>query len=359
MEPPFYRTSFAKHLHSLARSNYFAQRLDWDDIRFLEYVKKTGVANGSVPGSNAVLLEELEFWRGPYTIQPNVDRHFGRRPIPQETPEQFAARQARSNRWHAQRIIRENERAIAAAELAREQREHEAALAKKKAREVVTDAEWEAAAPEHAPFGGVKGRHYVPQWKLDDNVTVGKQRARRKLVEDAKAAMRVTLRKQAEEKARIRAKQILQEMEAEKQLKIDLANAAMARELKAKRRAERVEELEVARAKQQQVERKAEDGLGMAHKAEQDRRLRVIEEARETVRRIDRELGQHSIETTGANYSRTTLEHAVMTLLNSTPGQVWTPDEMMRALGGCTREFLDNCLQGMVRSGRLRKMDKP
>jgi hypothetical protein len=59
-------------------------------------------------------------------------------------------------------------KAIACAELERERREWEKANEKRKARELLSDAEWEAAAPRKASFGKTVGRHHVPQWKLDE-----------------------------------------------------------------------------------------------------------------------------------------------------------------------------------------------
>ena len=147
MEPPFYRPSFSKHLFSLARSNYFARGLDADDRQFLEYVKRHGCANGNLPNMGVATLEELEFWHFPYSVQPGIERRVGKRPREEESQEARSLRQARSNAWHARRIIRENEKAIAAAELAREQKEWEAAQAKRKLRQLISDHEWETAAP--------------------------------------------------------------------------------------------------------------------------------------------------------------------------------------------------------------------
>src|SRR5258705_5429989 len=101
LEPPFYRTSFSKHLHSLARSNYFSRGLDADDRQFLEYVRKHGIANGNLPNNSAVLLEELEFWHFPYSVAPGIERRIGKRPPEEESQEAGSLRQARSNAWHA------------------------------------------------------------------------------------------------------------------------------------------------------------------------------------------------------------------------------------------------------------------
>ena len=145
---PVYRNSFSKHLYNLAISDFYARELDADDHEFLEQVRSRGIANGSLPNTNTVLIEELEFWHLPYAIAPDIERRAG--PAPRrapETPEHRAMRQARSNAWHARRALREHDKAIAAAELAREQREWEEANENRKLREILSDAAWEAAAP--------------------------------------------------------------------------------------------------------------------------------------------------------------------------------------------------------------------
>lgn len=167
-QQPFYRTSFSKHLHSLARSNYFAQRLDADDRQFLEYVKRHGSANGNLPGNSAVLLEELEFWHLPFTVAPGVERRVGKRPRLVETEEASSARQLRTNAWHARRAIKEQEKKIAEAELEREKIAWENANRERRRRELMSDLEWEAFAPPRKKWGAIIDRHYVPQWKLDE-----------------------------------------------------------------------------------------------------------------------------------------------------------------------------------------------
>jgi len=320
MEPPYYRTSFSKHLHSLARSNYFASRLDADDLRFLEYVKKTGLANGSVPATNVVLLEELEFWGNPYTVHPHIERRVGKKPRPEETPEQFAARQARSNRWHAQRIIRANERAIAAAELAREQREYEEAQAKRKAREALTDAEWNAAAPK-LHFGKMTGRHFIPQWKLDERGELNDADAKK-----AKRLEKARLKKEAAEIERQRDERITERVAQE------LA-AAAARE----------------NARHQAV-REAMAREAAATKVERTERQRVIDEARENVKRLDRVLANSGLPSVSENL----IKDAILTLLRRSPGQRWTGESMARAIGCADVQQMNRCLDELVKSGRLK-----
>ena len=56
MHPVFYRRTFERHLHHLAISDFYARELDADDHAFLEKVKIRGIANGELPGYNAVSL---------------------------------------------------------------------------------------------------------------------------------------------------------------------------------------------------------------------------------------------------------------------------------------------------------------
>jgi len=322
MESPFYRQSFARHLHSLAISGYFNRGLDADDRQFLEYVKRTGCANGNLPRSNVVLLEELEFWHAPFTIAPGVERRVGKRPRQGETLEQYELRKARSNRWHAQRIIRENERAMAEAELARERREWERAQETRKAREVMTDAEWNAAAPR-LHFGKMTGRHFIPQWKLDERGELNDADAKKAKLAAAKLE-RERLKREAAEIERQRDERIEEYRKQEVQRVIDRENERQAT-------ARKIEALD-ARA--------------------------VIREARETIARVNELERQWQYGNGESNWSVDTIQKAILTMLNSTPGQVWTADEMMRSVGGCTRKFLDECIDGLVRDGKLRKMEK-
>jgi hypothetical protein len=69
---PFYRTSLSRHLHNVVVNGFWQRDLDADDHEFLEYVRARGIANGSLPNTGVVLLEELAFWHLPYTIAPDI-----------------------------------------------------------------------------------------------------------------------------------------------------------------------------------------------------------------------------------------------------------------------------------------------
>jgi len=312
---PFYRTSYSKALFSYVNSGFFARDLDADDHEFLEYVKVRGIANGSLPNTSIVSLEEIEFWDLPYSEAPGVERKAGPVPIrvrPIESPMQRAMRLARTNAWHARRTIRAEERAIAAAELEREQKAWEEANERRRQQGIVSDAEWEAAAP-HAPtpirftkikkkpaqFGKTVNRHYVPQWKVDEDL-------KRRLI--------------ARQHARTRraAAQRLQAIQAEQD--------------------------------QAQV---------IARQTEQARRQAIIDEARQTVARAEQTLMQQPAAAPLVHYHPLTLKQAILTLMRgSHPSKLWTYEEFMRALG-CDRELLLKCTQELTRDGQLVEKKEP
>src|SRR5215831_4438149 len=159
-----YRSPLSKHIYSLVINGFYTRELEADDFAFIEYVRKCGIANGSLPRTDVVLLEELEFWHLPYSLAPAIERRVGRR----RTIRQMSATTGQG-KSRALKIIRENEKAIADAELAREQHEWKQANERRKARQLRIDFEWEAAAPRTAKFGATIKRHYVPQWRLDEN----------------------------------------------------------------------------------------------------------------------------------------------------------------------------------------------
>jgi hypothetical protein len=302
MLEPFYRPSFSRHLHSLVVNGFFARDLDADDHEFLEYVKVHGIANGSLPNSSAVLLEELEFWHLPYTIAPNVERRIGRRPRTPETPEQRELRKVLADARQARRVIRENEKAIAEAELEREQQEWEKAAEMRKMRETMSDLEWEMAAPWR------KGP--PPQWQLDA-ARVKQAAAERKEKERADKLKRWEAEKQARATARLKN-----------------------RIIKARARKAAKEE------------------------AEQKRREAFIEEARQTLARANQLERERRVHAAGLVFPAETTKWTILTLHNSTPGRAWTCEELARSLGGADEEFVGRCVEELVQEGRLFKTTK-
>jgi hypothetical protein len=321
MREPFYRTTYSRHLYSLVINGFYERDLDADDHEFLEYVRQRGSANGSLPSSGVVLLEELEFWHLPYATAPRIERRVGKKPRTLETAEQRAMRAARSSVWHARRVIRANEKAIAAAELERERREWEKANENRKARELLSDAEWDAAAPRKASFGKTVGRHHVPQWKLDE----AKE-------EQAKAERRIRRR---------------QKREAEETRLIEEAERlrAWAEEQAQERRRREIEIIEAAQQRE----------ATYLQEQERKRRQAIIDEARATVQRVNQQEREWQQQVAASLYrNNADLKQAVLTLTKNSHPYVWTVDEMVRSLG-CSPVKLNICLDEMVRDGQLGK----
>jgi len=348
--PYVYRTSFSRHLYSLMHNGFWARDLDADDHAFLEYVKARGIANGTLCCTDTVSLEELEFWQRPYTIQPDIVRKAGPVPIrarPPETPEQREQRLARSSRWWARRAIREHEKAIAAAELEREQREHEQAKERRKLRERITDAEWNAAAPtREIRFGKVEGRHFVPQWKLDERGELNKadERARRKREKVAREARARRREQKAREAQEHRERLEQQAREAAEREATAFAQDAF----------NRAARQELARREREQIEREQIAAERVALEAEV--RERMIEDARKTIERVNRlERGWRDMPPSPADAEK--LKRTVLDLLRNTAPHVWTVEELSRSTGCADQTFLKKCLDELVRDGRLRKKD--
>jgi hypothetical protein len=206
-----YQTTFSRHIYSVLVNGFMARELDADDHEFLEYVRARGIANGSVPNTSLASVEELEFWQLPYDAAPDVERRPGPVPLrarPVETDTDRAFRLARTSAWHARRVIRAQERAIAEVEMARERAEWAKANERRKRQEIMSDAEWDAADPFKAAkrgrrkpaFGATIGRHYVPQWKLDEKIdaAVAKAEAKKAKAKEAKEAKRAKQQAEAE-----------------------------------------------------------------------------------------------------------------------------------------------------------------
>jgi hypothetical protein len=284
----FYRTTYARALHSAVVNGFWQRYLDADDLEFLEYVRKSGSANSSLPGVGAVLLEELEFWHLPYSIAPGVERRSGPRIRISESAEK---KQARRAAWQARRIIREQERAIADAELERERQEWEKARKMRAWRALIADTEWEAAAPHKAHFGATVGRHHVPQWKLDERGV----------------------------KAAVKEIKPLQEKLENAEPGIDPMTAMR----------EAIEE-------------------------DRQRREKIIEQARKTIEDVEKlkpiwEQATHDRLYPNAD----SLKNAIMRLITGT-GINWSPGAIAAQLG-CIPEEARVCLEALVQSGRLQR----
>ena len=324
---PYYKPKFYRHLNHLVINGFYARSLDADDHAFIESVKTKGIANGSLPNSSAVLIEELGFWHLPYAVAPGIERRVGKRPRVEETPEQRELRKARVSRWHAQRTIREQEREIAAAELAREEREQAEAIRRRKVREIITDAEWDAAAPKEAPFGATIDGVHVPQWKLEEMGIEVPPVTRPSRWKNTNPPMKLAPHQLDEAKKRLAAAERAQ---VRRRLILDGQDEA--------RRADRAE----ARRKRRAAKK-------------QERREQILAEARENLIRIELMESQWQ----GLpGVSENLLKEAILTLLNRSPGQVWTGPDMARAIGCTDVQQMNRCLDELVKSGRL-KMGTP
>jgi hypothetical protein len=326
---PYYKPTFYRHLNHLVINGFYARDLDADDHAFIEGVKTRGIANGSLPNSSAVLIEELGFWHLPYAVAPGIERRVGRPPPIKETPEQRELRQARVSRWHAQRTIRKQEREIAAAELAREEREQAEAIRRRKVREIITDAEWDAAAPVEAPFGAVVDGKYVPEWKLEEQGIA-------RPVQAKNGKSRTMTRSEVREAIELR--RLANDVAARKRRQIE-ERALLRRSLIA---AEEDERRRTQSASKKQ-ERKAAK--------EQERREQVLAEARENLMRIALLEKQW---TANPYPDRDSLKNAIIGLLNGTPGHAWSGQEMMRSLGCTDVNLMNEAIDDLVLTGRLK-----
>jgi hypothetical protein len=345
-----YRTSFSKHLHSLARSGFFSRRIDADDRQFLEYVRKCGVANGSLPNSGAVLLEELEFWHFPYSVAPGIERRVGKRPREEESQEARSLRQARSRALHARRIIRENEKAIAEAELAREHREWEAAEQKRRVRELITDAEWEAAAPAHARFGTTIERHHVPQWKLDE----GREELEREQELEQKRKHELQERELERRKQEQEQEQLEQEQELERrrqEQELDKQKQELEWRERERRKWEQEQTRQTLELEWLEQERKREQEQELERKQQRERE-EAIAQARQTL--ADANIAKLNLGPIAAHhYSPDTLKIAIVTLIKSVPNRHWMLEELTRALGCNDSALINRCVDEMIRDGKL------
>lgn len=333
-----YGAPFTKHLWNLAASGFYTRGLDADDHAFLETVRVRGIANGDLPSTNTVLVEELEFWHLPYAIAPGIARKVGPAPRPTpESPEQRQLRQLRTSAWHARRAVLKHEKEIAAAELERERLEWEKANETRKLREALSDAEWNDAAPRKineaaAPrksnlvFGKVVKRHYVPQWKLDERGELNDA--------DARAAAR---------KAKQEQRQRQREQAARQQ-------EARERYIAEQRQRQREEE---AREQEARERLAAERALAAAREtvARVDDRLRKAHEQRDIMEQALRQQQQQQPPLPDAGR----LKRALLAVIRNNAPTPSTHEMLMRATGCSSVELINICLLEMVRDGQIKR----
>ena len=165
-----YYRSYNRALTKYVTNGFFARDLDADDFAFIERVRERGcVPCGSLAWPAATpcthsddvihrvaLIEEMEFWQQPYQVDLQVARRSG--PVAPAPPRPVG--------MTPDGIKRKQNRDLKMAALAEEKRRAE----EKQCEQLRRDIEWERAAPKTAPFGKVNGRHFVPQWKVDDKL---------------------------------------------------------------------------------------------------------------------------------------------------------------------------------------------
>lgn len=167
-----YYTSYSRALTKYVSSGFFARDLDADDFAFIEHVReRRTVCCGSLAQltptactysddvfSRVALIEEMDFWRRPYPVDQIAVRRHG--PLPR------SPRQASGCTPAA--LKRKQDRELAIAARAAEYAEAQSRAKERQLEQLRRDVEWEKSEPKPRVFGRVKGRHYIPQWRVDE-----------------------------------------------------------------------------------------------------------------------------------------------------------------------------------------------
>lgn len=306
-----HRSPWSKHRYNVFRDGFYARALTADDRIYLEQVVKHGVANSSIL-STSVLSEEMEFWQQPYTIDYSVERRIG--PVPMrgqgETLESKALRQAQ---WRARNAKREADKAMEQAELERERKAWEEKRRRTKIRRRKSDIEWEQAAPPWGTVSEKTGRHYIPQWKLDEERDY-RQAVREERLAKKEEAVRKRLAEQAEQ-------------------------ARMADERKAKERRERdAVKLVLAQGA-------AKEALVRAAVAQ----VRAAEPSLQPAP-VDAEAHQWSA---ARRQAADLLKQRITTIISGTYPKVWTIQMLMHRTGCRDETLVVQCCEEMLREKQM------
>lgn len=219
-----YYRSYHRALVSYASSGFLSRHLDAEDVAFVERIRERGyVACGSlgqiVPTTyaddvvhrSAVFEEETEFWRAPYALERSIWRRTG----------PFLRTPARAPGTTPFAIKRKQDREEVKATQEEEQRKLDQLKREREEQQRRRDAEWDAAAPKAAPFGKTRGRHFVPQWKIDEQrAAVARTRVRQRkfFIRAAKAEHQAAMaRLEARRQAQRQAQQTAHERRARQQ----------------------------------------------------------------------------------------------------------------------------------------------
>lgn len=322
-----YRPHFARHLHNLAISGFYARDLDADDHAFLEYVRCHGSANGTLVGVDSVTLEEMEFWQHPYTVEPGVIRKAAGVITSSGEPETLetrrlrtAARRERQALQAAKQLAAAERRAQRAAdgqealaELERERKAHEAAERKKELRRIISDHEWELFGPK--------------RFDVDAEDRVRAQRA-------------AHARKEAEKELKA-ARAELERHEREQQIRQEVAERAQ-------------EAIAEEAQRKEKLDQKLRDAHGkFLHKAAQQL---ALQRATAEQRRADEAAEQRKAQAKRHSYDIFEVraaKNSIKALMRNSFPTVWTPERLTSALGLTDVTFIVHCAEEMVRDGEL------
>jgi hypothetical protein len=334
-----YYTSYSRALLKYANNGFFARDLDADDHAFLERVRECRVLPCGSLAEPAVtactysdsvirriaLAEEMEFWQQPYQIDKIVVRRHGpiarrpRRPVG-STPDALA---------RAERRKRNEE--LAAAERAAELQR----LEDRRREQLRRDIEWEKAAPKSPPFGKVKDRHFVPQWKVNDKLWTTSEA---KLVVPPKLTSvdeeRLAARKLARETAKYNGQSLTAheaDEAADRILGIEPESDRMAR---------------LAREYWAELEQKQQEQQQRASEQQQQQEKQHKQQALPSDEQDQHQIAQRMAEIGG-------LQMRIMAVMRNTYPRIITLEEL-QSLSGCQdQELLIYCADQLVRSGKL------
>jgi hypothetical protein len=177
-----YTPKFGRHLHHIAVNGFFARDLDADDHAFLEYVRVRGIANGTLDNQDAYSLEEMAFWQSPYTLDQAIARRHGPVPMRSKRPEPTLEQTFRKAQYRARLAQRVADKALAKAELERENEQWRAQQRKRELRAIISDHEWELFGPKRFAVENPKAPVVLrPKPRMKDLIVAANSSIARKL----------------------------------------------------------------------------------------------------------------------------------------------------------------------------------
>lgn len=224
--PYEYRSAFAKHLYNLSINGFYSRDLDAEDFAFIEHVRQTGSANGSVPDN-----EPFRGEAGSWSPAPHV--------FPAHPGSDYAAAVPTAAQAERREIIRQTklaerlDRDRRAAELRRVVRDWQTRHEARRLKQQISDEEWEAADPDRK-----SPRHHVPHWKVAE-LRAEKKRVRLDRIEARrKREHAITIAKQQRLEVKRRAEAKASEVAAAKKREADRVAKIVEAEARSVRMAE-------------------------------------------------------------------------------------------------------------------------